>query len=79
MELKALTDYFAADFNLMEGETTVGLKLSEERKAALLEAWPDRFEVCEGTAPVEELVIETPEDGLGIETPEDKLPKSRKK
>jgi hypothetical protein len=93
MELKAITDYFANDFSLVEGENTKGLELSEERKAELLASWPERFEeyvedLIDKVAEVvgdavnevmDELAGVTPEDALAIETPEDKLPKSRKK
>lgn len=51
MELKAKELYRCPQFELNEGETTEGREeITEEKKAQLVEDFPEAFEVVEGSA-----------------------------
>lgn len=76
MEFKAIISYYAADFDLHEGMTTLEVKIPEERKLFIYENFPERFELIEESKVTlkkpEVLDIETKEDALEIEVKEKK-------
>ena len=61
MELKCLEVYGSAQISLVEGETTVGKEVSEEKKAQMLADYPEKFEIYEGTEEVTPDPVEEPE------------------
>ena len=75
MEIKALRHLYGPIVDFAAGETSIGKNMPEEEKQRLITTFPEWFEVIVA----DELVVETPEDGLEIETPEAKMGKTRKK
>ena len=76
MQLRAKGNYSAPEFDLAAGDDTLHLDLTDERKAQMVEDFPELFEVIDEE---KEVVPENKEAGLSIETQEAKAPRTKRK